>query len=192
MSSFLFVLREAYGIVDTEEKVLHLIKIDTKACANVLSTEYALDETSLLSKVRDVYDQYGVEFQKPIEGARSLCERVLDAGGVNALVTHRDNASTKHFLMAHDFSKYFSCVITRDDGFELKPSPESFRHVIELLSLDKLVTCGVGDREADVGAANMAKIASYFFSSQGDRCPTAKFNIRALAELESALSQEGQ
>ncbi len=192
MSSFLFVLREAYGIDDTEEKVLRLIKIDTKACAKVLSNEHALDETSLLSKVRDVYDRYGVEFQKPIEGARSICEKVLEVGGVNALVTHRDKASTESFLKIYDFSKYFSCVVTRDDGFKLKPSPESFQHAIELLSLDKIVTCGVGDREVDVGAANAAKISSYFFSSQGDRCPTAKFNIRALAELESALSQKGQ
>lgn len=188
IASFLLVLENGYGIKEDETKIRTLIKIDTKACAKILSADYGLNEKLLISQAREVYDRFGVDFQKPIDGTHSACEKVLELGGFNALVTHRDKASTEALLKYYDFYKYFACIITRDDNFELKPSPESFLHVIDLLSLDKAVTCGVGDRVLDVGAANSANISSYFFCSLGTKCSTATFNIRAIDELVSTLS----
>lgn len=188
VSSFLSVLEERYGVLETERKIRSLVKIDTKYCAKLLSEEYGLEDKSLLSQAREAYDQLGIEAQQPFDGARACCEKVLEVGGVNVLITHRDKSSTEQFLKHYGFSDYFSCVLTSDDDFELKPSPQSFQHAIEALSLDKVVTCGVGDRKLDVGAANGAQIDSYFFCPEGTQCLSAKFNITNLLDLESRLA----
>lgn len=188
VSSFLSVLREKYGIYENENKIRRFIKIDTKECAESLSSEYGLNKALLLSEAREEYDRLGIEAQRPISGASSVCEKVIESGGINALVTHRDKASVERFLDYYDFYKYFACLITCNDNFELKPSPQSFLHVINFLSLEKALTCGVGDRELDVGAANGAQIASYFYCSIGSKSISAKYNITELSELESVIA----
>ena len=181
------VLQSSYGVMESLSRIETLVKVDTKHCASVMSNEYALDYKTLLSRARSVYDEIGLELQEPFDGARSCCERAVALRGKNVIITHRDKASCMRFLSRYGFDAYFAHIVTKDDGFPSKPSPESFRHVLEVNKMERSATCGVGDREIDVGAANTSGVSSFYFCPKGTVNENARRCISRLAELEEAL-----
>lgn len=187
VSAFAEVLQSNYGVMETASRIEALVKIDTKHCARVISDEYSLDYATLLAQARSTYDEIGLELQGPFQGAQSCCERVVALGGKNVIVTHRDKASCMRFLSRYGFDAYFAQVVTKDDGFPLKPSPESFRHVIDTNGMERNATCGVGDRDIDVDAANASGVLSFYFCPKGTINENASRCISRLAELEEAL-----
>lgn len=187
VAAFLGVLQSNYGITESVSRVEQLVKVDPKHCAMALSAEYSLQYASLLAQARSAYNDIGMEQQRPFDGAQSCCEKAIALGGKNVLVTHRDRLSCMRFLSHYGFEAYFSHIVTSDDGFPLKPSPESFKHVIVANQLDIKATCGVGDREIDVAAANAAGIISFYFCPKDTSNKNANYSISALIELERAL-----
>ena len=86
-------------------------------------------------------------------------------------------------LQYYEMLKLFDLIITSDDEFAPKPSPESFNIVLKSMGIRKCDTIGVGDRNLDVQAALNAGIKSVYFSPDGSINPEATYNIRSLSEI---------
>jgi HAD superfamily hydrolase (TIGR01549 family) len=124
---------------------------------------------------------------KPFDGIHEVLKTIASRGG-NFLVTHRDRTSTESILTRFALIDYFKCIITDENGFPLKPSPESFNFVIDRYSLDRSATLGIGDREIDVDAAKNAGIRSCYFRNDGSRIDHAEFNISSFRELPEIIN----
>ena len=163
VKAFTSVLQELHNIFIESDHINELVKIDTKYCAKILAEEYDLDQKQLLASAREAYNNLCSYGQLPFEYVREVCNKIISTGGGNFLVTHRDRESLDTLLSAHDFHSVFTEIISADEGFSKKTSPESFNHIIKKYNLPLNRTFGTGDRELDVLAANSAGISSVFF-----------------------------
>jgi HAD superfamily hydrolase (TIGR01549 family) len=183
VAAFSTTLYEKFGVVVETDRIFQLVKVDTKYCAQEIASETGLDQKMLLGLARDAYiNNSGIE-QKPFEYVRNVCELVHSIGGENYLVTHRDRKSLDAMLLAYEFQSFFKEIISADDGYPPKPSPESFEYIIKKYDLPLNDTCGVGDRDLDVLAANSAGISSIYFCQSGGRHTEATLNLSSFKEL---------
>ena len=187
IEAFASVLKSHHNLSVDSDRLYELMKVDTKHCAQVLATENVLDPQKLLNSAREAYNSIGTSGQRPFEHVRELCNKVMQAGGSNFLVTHRDRKSLDVMLTEHDFHSVFVEIITSNDGYPQKPSPESFNYLINKYELSVNNTIGIGDRELDVLAANAAGISSVFFCSCGGKNSNADISISSFSELYSSI-----
>jgi len=180
--SFVTVLQAEFHLDYDPEVIRELVRIDTKSCAAHIAREHEISSDAILARTRKFYDAQDAVPEKPYVCAREVCEEIAQRGA-NALVTHRDKTSTVEMLTRFNMLALFAIIITADDGFAPKPSPDSFRQALEIASLPKHETLGVGDRDLDIEAAIGAGIHSAFFSPEGEVHPKAEFSIRTLAEI---------
>jgi phosphoglycolate phosphatase-like HAD superfamily hydrolase len=182
--SFKAVLQSDFGVKYNPEEIKRLVMVDTRHCALDASQKYGLDPNAILSKVRDFYNSQTDVTEVPYDGSREVCESIAQRGGINAIVTHRERASTFAILTRFRMLELFSIILTADDGFAPKPAPDSFCYVVNSASLDQSAMLAVGDRDLDIEAAIAAGIRSAFFSPEGKVHPKADFSIQTLREIK--------
>ena len=86
-------------------------------------------------------------------------EEVLATADVNVIMTHKYREGALSILRAHGLEKYFTEIVTADDGFPLKPEPASYRYLHDKYHLD----LAVGDRELDILPAKALGIRTCLF-----------------------------
>ncbi len=187
VDAFMSVFSTEYDIEIDRKRVYNLVKIDTKYCAAIISQEHGFNEKNLLLKARKAYDNQQDIEQLPFENVAKVCDYIQSNGGSNYLVTHRDKVSLEKMLLAYGFQQYFEEIITADDAFALKPSPESFLYLVTKHNLNPTQTFAVGDRDIDLLAADAAGLSSIYFSELGYNNPIATINITTYSELLTKL-----
>jgi phosphoglycolate phosphatase-like HAD superfamily hydrolase len=103
---------------------------------------------------------------------------------MNLLVTHRDRETTYEILGAYNMTDYFKEIIIAEDGYEPKPSPQSFNYLIDKYGLNRNKTLGIGDRDLDVMAAINSGIVSCYFNEKKKKHEKAKYNLSSYDEFE--------
>lgn len=84
----------------------------------------------------------------PFADAAEVLSKVISRGGRNFLYTHRNN-TTFYYLKRFGFDGYFSDILTADENFPPKPSPDALKTLITRNSLVLSETIMIGDREID-------------------------------------------
>ncbi|MFL0800565.1 MAG: HAD-IA family hydrolase [Agarilytica sp.] len=186
--AFQKTLSHDFGIRKSVSDIYALCKIDTKHCTAVLAQEYDIDERTILHSVRSNYDQMSDAAQEPFPYVRDICETINKNGGKNFIITHRDRHSLMKHIEQHNFEGIFTEIITRDDPFPEKPSPESFSYLIQKHQLNQDSTIGVGDRDIDILAANAAGIGSVFFCADAITSSHSDLNISHFKQLLASLN----
>ncbi len=181
--AFQQTLYDNYNVVKDASDIYELCKIDTKHCAAVLAKEYKIDEHAILSSARHNYDRMTHSEQTPFPSVRNICKTLQNNQGTNFIITHRDRKSLTTHLKKHHFDLLFTEIVTRDDPFPEKPSPESFSYLIKKHQLNRRHTVGIGDRDIDILAANAAGITSIFFCGDLKTSPHANLNISHFTQL---------
>lgn len=104
------------------------------------------------------------ELARPVlfPGIPQLLETLQAAGAQHFLVSHRDQQVIE-ILQATGILSYFTEVVTSNQGFARKPSPEAFLYLKDKYGLDK--TLVIGDRPMDMIAGQNAGMATYLFDS---------------------------
>ncbi|MGV9184149.1 HAD-IA family hydrolase [Arcanobacterium canis] len=119
-----------------------------------------------------------------IPKARRALEAIVDDGGMNVIVTHRDRPSATTLLEQHDLSHLISDMICAPDGFPRKPDPTMFLEMLDRSSLKPSRTLAVGDREIDVAAAHAAGLRAARLAPDGIRTQTkADWTVHNLLEV---------
>ncbi|MFO7612812.1 MAG: HAD-IA family hydrolase [Clostridia bacterium] len=166
-------------------QLLHKSLADTYDC---FSARHSIDRETLRSRFIETEEAMDVSLALPFPGAREMLSLVIRNGGLNLIYTNR-GGSTFNFLAHSGFSEYFREVVTRDDGFGRKPSPDCINYFLEKYSLDKNEVMMVGDREIDMLAAINAGIKTCYFDSHGLPIDMeTDIRIDSLYELETHLS----
>jgi phosphoglycolate phosphatase-like HAD superfamily hydrolase len=123
----------------------------------------------------------------PFEGVIDICKKVIESGGRNFIVTHRDS-STEKILGCHGMLGLFTEIVTKHNGFKRKPDPEAFLYILDKYEINKSDALGIGDRELDIMAAHNAGIRTCLFKSNEVACSIKPdYTIDSLHMLENII-----
>ena len=109
-------------------------------------------------------------------------ETVLAAAELNVIMTHKNREGAHAILRAHGLEKYFTEIVTADDGFPNKPDPASYRYLHEKYHLD----LAVGDRELDILPAKAIGIRTCLFQNH---TPGADYYVDRYDQFFDVLGQ---
>jgi len=170
-----------------KEKIYEIIKTSSvsyffyeQALAQDTSQEY------LFSLYHDFHNQIKLSDYNLIKGVKEVLEATAQQGYTHYIYTHRGH-STFDILKSHDILDYFKDIITIDDGFARKPSPDALKYLIDKHHLDKKTSYYIGDRSLDVICANEAGIHSVYFDNFVKN-EDANYSISDLSQVLAILS----
>lgn len=143
--------------------------------------------SELFQKAASEYDGDGAEFLRsywelqkqrddripPMEHAMEILEEGNRRGVLQFVYTHKGR--TAHQVLERMGMKhYFREIITGEDGFARKPSPEAVDYLVIKYGLDRKNTWFIGDRKLDMACAENAGINSIFFMPTDLAIPTGR------------------
>ena len=147
------------------------------------STDYAVNKFA--RNIPDFLKQYKeaekVLLEEPIlfDGASEVLEYIVQSGGKNFMISHRDN-HVLDILESAGIAEYFTEVVTSDSDFPRKPNPQSVKYLIDKYNLTNALM--IGDRLLDIEAAQKAGITSMHFG--GDLEIASDYHIASLDEIK--------
>ncbi|MGT2828011.1 HAD-IA family hydrolase [Streptococcus himalayensis] len=146
-----------YGRDANHDDVYQALKCST---ADAIQ-EFASDIPEFLTQYKK---EEALALARPLlfPGTQSLLAAIVDAGGRNFLVSHRNN-QVLELLEKTGISVYFTEVVTSESGFQRKPNPESMLYLKEKYAISNGLV--IGDREIDRQAGAAAGLATYLFDS---------------------------
>lgn len=144
-------IQEAYTIM--RQKSLSdafLLYVDNEKKRSYLKQKYQQIEKSLANEVF-LFD-----------GAREVCQKIVDQGGQNFLLTHRDQSALA-FLKRDGLLPLFTDFVTAQQHFARKPNPASLNYLLHKHQINLAKAVMIGDRKLDVLAGKNAQIAGVLF-----------------------------
>ena len=173
--AFQHVLMQDFGITASFDEIYNALRI---------STEVAIDQfASELPNFKDLYKKREVQDLKhPVlfPGASEVLAAIVKSGNRNFMISHRDD-HVIDILKAAGISDYFTEVVTANNGFARKPSPDSINYLIHKYQLKQAVM--IGDREIDILAGKQANIETIYFNSADQLDINATHNINSLTDI---------
>lgn len=114
------------------------------------------------------------------EVLRGLAEK----GVTHYVFTHRGK-TTIPVLDHLNMTSYFQQIITSQDGFQRKPSPEGLNYLIKANNLDRNQTYYVGDRKLDMECARNAGITGILYMPESgiDVSGDETYRVKELVEI---------
>ncbi|MFS0560744.1 HAD-IA family hydrolase [Terribacillus sp. 179-K 1B1 HS] len=91
-------------------------------------------------------------------------EKILQYANKNVIMTHKHREGVLAILQYYGWDKYFSDMVTIDDGFPRKPDCAAYKYLHEKHRIDLVI----GDRELDLLPAKDLGIATCMY--QGESC----------------------
>lgn len=153
MSTRAFVLTLGqFGRPATHQQVYNSLRQSTATAVQ----EFAADIPDFLRS----YKRKEAELlEKPVlfQGAQEVLQKIVNSGGRNFLISHRDN----HVLELLDktgIRSYFTEIITSENGFARKPDPQRMLYLKEKYQIASGLV--IGDRSIDIEAGEAAGFAT--------------------------------
>ena len=153
-----------FDINESRTEVMEYLHLSLSETYEHFSIKHSLINENLRKKFVETEEAMDVSKALPFEGEEEVLSKVIDNGGRNFIYTNR-GASTYSFLKYAGQMKYFTEIITHEDGYGRKPSPACIIYLTKKYSFNKEETLMVGDREIDVLAGHNASIKSCYFNS---------------------------
>lgn len=181
-----------YDAAESYDTIAAMLRGTLAETLDTLATAHSVDRDQLETRMTYYHGQAGVRDNRPFHGAIRVLERVLVAGGQNFIVTHRDFDSLSMLLNWYRVTGLFSNMITSDDGFARKPSPDSFNAMIARRNLPRERVLAIGDRDLDILAAQGAGVHTCLINGQPAANVHPNYVVRTFSELEAVLDVAGQ
>lgn len=155
-AAFVHTLQD-FGLTASHDEVYKALKV---------STEYAVRQFAPRNKefLKAYKANEAKELEHPIlfEGASELLAQIIQQGGRNFLISHRDD-QVLEILQKTQISAYFTEVVTATNGFKRKPDPESMLYLKDKYQIKSGLV--IGDRPIDVEAGQAAGFSCYLFDN---------------------------
>lgn len=170
--------------------------------SGVLRMERVLEKLGIgrsAHRQRDAYrlaETHMHAFQRavvPIEGARTVLERVAAAGLPCVLISNFDFAPAAHSIVDRfGFAPYFTHRVISDEVGLRKPHPQLFAAALEAVGVDAATALHVGDDpEADAWGATKAGLRSVWIDRKNSGYPhedhIPPYRIERVSEMLDAL-----
>lgn len=153
-AAFVHTLQD-FGLHASHDEVYKALKV---------STDYAVRQFAPTNKdfLKTYKANEAKELEQPIlfDGASELLAQIIQQGGRNFLISHRDD-QVLEILQKTQISVYFTEVVTASNGFKRKPDPESMLYLKDKYQIQSGLV--IGDRPIDIEAGQAAGFATYLF-----------------------------
>lgn len=156
-----YEIMRRHSVGDAIEKYCEDVELDKKT----LRKKFNKYDSELLQKV--------VAFQD----IKILLAEIVNNGGRNFLLTHRDESSIK-ILQRDNIDKYFTDYVTSKNKFPRKPNPGSLNYLIKKNQVNRKNAVMIGDRNLDIEAGHNAQIDGILFD------PDNIVNVSSNPELQ--------
>lgn len=141
------------------------------------SAQFGINQASLKSIYEKLETEY-INSSKPFDDVEMVLRLIVETGGHNYLLTHRDNQA-KNLLDKYNLLGYFSGFVTKDNEFKRKPNPESLNYLINKYQVKRVNAVMIGDRGLDVEAGHNANIGGYLFDPDRTITGNVELEFRA-------------
>lgn len=166
------VLRERGIVVPEEEIYRFTIRNSLAEFFQKIALEYGGDREEYLHSYWKLQKQRDDQIP-PMEHAMDILEGARNEGILQFVYTHK--GKTAHQVLARMGMKpYFQEIITGEDGFARKPSPEAVDYLVGKYGLDRGKTWYIGDRKLDMACAENAGINRILFMPTDLALPTGR------------------
>lgn len=174
-NAFQHVLRQEFGIAASFDEIYKALRISIDEAIDQFASD--LPDFKALYKQREVEDlRHPVLFP----GACDVLAAVVKSGKRNFMISHRDD-HVLDILKAAGIDNYFTEVVTANNGFARKPSPDSINYLLHKYQLKQAVM--IGDREIDILAGKQAHIDTIYFNSGEQADVEATHKIAQLIDI---------
>lgn len=188
MTSAMLSALDEIGIQESKNTILQLMKVSMSHMMTVLQEKYQVDE-EFIARYNRLRKHLGEENMLPFPGAIEICQYIVDHKGYNHLFTHRGNSAIT-YLEKFALLSNFTGLITKESGFERKPSPEAIHFFMKEYAIPKDQALIIGDRDIDLLSAKNAGISTCYFNPDHYRSlDCADYTIRNFNELKDILSR---
>lgn len=149
----------------TPAEVAPLTRVSSSHAVTTLAARHGTPESALRAAYEGVKDHWR-EHPAPLRhGVAAVMETVRAGGGLNLVATHRDRASATQLLEA--LGVEVDDLVCAPDGFPRKPDPTMIRILLDRHALEPAGCLAVGDRPADVAAAQAAGVEGILLVTPG-------------------------
>lgn len=150
-----------------------------------VSTDFAIKQFALgipyfLSEYKKL-ESLALKQPMLFDGAVEMLQQVVKLNGFNFMISHR-NRQVLEILSTAGIDKYFTEIVTSENGFPRKPAADSINYLINKYQLNRVETVAIGDRAIDIEAGRAATVDTIFFDSKATNSE-ATYNISSLKEL---------
>lgn len=178
---------EYMGIKDEYEAIMSRIKVSESHAREFYSNKYFIDNKALKVKYDAFRKEVDVKDVKPFMSADVICKDIHLSKKNNYIYTNRGK-SVIDFLEHYDLLKYFTDIISRENKFERKPSPEALLYLLDKHNINFNEAIMIGDRDIDILAGRNAGIKTCFFDvDQSNNVKIADYTINNIKELYAIL-----
>ena len=169
-----------------EEEVMSALKISfDNAYLKYSLTKHQITEFRNYSEQIELQPEI-----KPYYDTKETLEYISKNGGNNFIYTHRDNESLSYYLKKYNMYNMFLGIVTADDGFLRKPSPDAVSFMIEKYNMDKNNTIMIGDREIDVlSGMNAGVHGGLLVRENKEGITSAKYVFKNLHSVKKLISE---
>lgn len=176
-----------YDVEAEDERILEHMRISHGKAIDYYRGKYGLSEE--FNKAFLYHQEFiRAEDVKPFPYAKEVCTSIIEAGGTNYIVTHRDPKSLLEYLSYHDMLKLFKENVTSESGFKRKPDPEAYEYLLNKYCISPEDALIVGDREFELAAAQNAGVKSCLYDTNNIEIVTKpNFRVESLRELEKII-----
>ena len=173
------------------------ISITPSAIYRTLKTQSSKDLANQYQLDFEEFDQIYKQFEKSdtsnvfaYDDAKYILEKVIEKGGKNYLLTHRENASAKALLQGSQLDGLFVEIVGPENKFPRKPDPTSLLYLVEKYQMEKTKTVMIGDRPMDIDAGINAGVQSIFYNDERlFKIKQAHHQVHSLTEIEKFLDE---
>ncbi len=151
----------------------------------------SLDVNEVMERVSEVIDGYEMDAAlttRLFEDTIQVLEALKKLGLKLALVTNNGRKATDFMLRRFGLEGFFDVIVTRNDGFRLKPYPDGIKWVLGRVAISESRAIFVGDSPIDVKAGRAAGVAvaalkSTSFESKGDFDTEPDYLVDRLSDI---------
>ncbi len=153
---------DTFGIKMEEEEILqYLILHSGYALLKKAAEEFEVPLEELHSTYQKFHSEKADEVTAAVH-AEQILQELAKRGCPCYVFTHR-GSSTVPILKRLNLHKYFTEIITMEDGFPRKPAPDANLYLIGKYQLDRTHTYFVGDRQLDMECARNAGVKTVLY-----------------------------
>lgn len=160
--AFARVVSDAGHDPDMEE-ISRLTRMSTDEAMSGLARMYTIDRDLFVDANEALKKHWESHPAPPRPGLDELMVACALGGGLNLVVTHRDEVSARSLLDGHGVT--VDDMICAPSGYPRKPDPTMMRTILQRNGIDPRNAISIGDRPIDAQASLAAGVDAYTLTS---------------------------
>lgn len=121
------------------------------------------DQAFILKEYRTRTEKYYDYYLKIYPGEKEVLKRLHDEGYILTIATQKNKKMALRSLEMKEIYDYFSLILTSNDGFKTKPSPDMINYILANFNCKPEEAVMIGDTAYDYLAAKNANVKSILF-----------------------------